>query len=49
MLGYGYLATEGKQCADDLGDVLLLPKVHRLEYVDVRYTIRFDCRLEAEI
>lgn len=41
------LTAEGVQCADDLGNVLLLPKVDCLEHVDVRDSICFDCGLEV--
>lgn len=42
-----YLTAKGEECADDLGDVLFLPKVHSLEYVDVWDTIRFNRCLET--
>lgn len=42
-----YLTAECEECADDLGNILLFPKVDCLEHVDVRDTVRFDGPLEA--
>lgn len=44
-----HLAAKGVQGADDLRDVLLLPKVDGLEHVNVGDAVRSDGRLEAVI
>lgn len=42
-----HLTAKCKECADNLGNVFLLPKIDGLEHVDVSDTVRFDSCLEA--
>lgn len=41
------LTAEREECADDLGNVLLLPQVNGLEHINVWDSIIFDGGLEA--
>lgn len=44
---YSYLTAKSEECADNLGDVLLFPKVDGLEDVYVGDTVSFNGRLKA--
>lgn len=42
-----YRTTKGEKSRDNLGYVLLLPEIDRLEDINVRYAVILECFLES--